>query len=126
MFNVGKKYAAGSTIYVVFNDHYGGQGRGGVKLRCRRWVTRDLSVDLSGGYLILSGYCGETGGFTGHIDLNFKDYVAPYLGLDVIQGGSESGAHWQFGIRLGSYPGLSGIAVGAVIGALAGLSRMSS
>jgi hypothetical protein len=123
MFNVGKKYAAGSTIYISF-DNQSDAFRGGLKLRFRRWFNPDVSINMSGGLLFLSKYSSENVGFTGHLALNYKDLVAPYLGLDAYQGGSP-GAHWQFGIRLGSYPGLSGIAVGAVIVALVGISRIT-
>jgi hypothetical protein len=118
MYNVGKRYAIGGTYFV-----YGGfSGSGsevftGLNLRLRRWINRDISFNVSGGMSLFNGE--EFPDFTSHIDLNYKDYVAPFLGFAVIQGGSLDGTNWHAGLRFGSYPGVIGISVLVLAAAVA-------
>ena len=118
MYNLNEHYAIGATSYASYDAKFE-EFRGGAKLRARRWFNRDLSVDVSGGLLFLGhGYHQDFPSFTGHLDVNYKDVVAPYLAVDVLreEHSSLDGANWQAGLRFGSFPGsgLTGIAIGLV------------
>ncbi|MFC1572863.1 hypothetical protein ACFL6M_04610 [Candidatus Eisenbacteria bacterium] len=122
MRNLGKRYAVGGTCYVVYDSKYE-DFRGGLKLRARRWFNPDLSMNLSGGLLFMGGSYGETfPAFAGHLDVNYRDLVAPYVAVDVLRHEASplDGANVHMGLRFGSYPGtgLTGIAVGVVVLAL--------
>ncbi len=119
MFNVNERYAIGGTSYVAYDAQYD-DFRGGLKLRVRRWLNPDVSLNVSGGLILLGGdYREKYPEFTGHVDVNYKDLLAPYVGLDLlrIEQGSLDGAGWHLGIRFGSYAGsgLSAVAL-ALIG----------
>jgi hypothetical protein len=113
MRNVSSRYAVGATTYILF-DTAASDFRAGLKLRGRRWLRRDLSLNASGGLLLLSGIYGEKHpGFTSHIDLNYKDFVAAYVGCDVIRRESaDERVIWHAGARTGGHIGSSLTAVG--------------
>jgi hypothetical protein len=122
MRNLDKHYAAGATTYIVYDTQFS-EFRAGLKLRGRRWLSRGLSVNASGGLLFLGGVYGEKQpGFASHIDINYKDFVAAYVGCDVLRGdtGSYGGTKWHIGTRFGSHVGssLSAVAAGVVAAAL--------
>jgi len=57
-----------------------------IKARYRRWIRPHISLNLSSGAVFLSGTYGERlPAFTGHVDLNYKDLIAPYIALDVVR-----------------------------------------
>lgn len=123
MFHLGERYATGATTYIAF-DGDTTDFRGGVKLRLRRWFNPDLSMNVSGGLILVGGaYNEEHPGFAGHLDLNYKDFVAPYLGLDVMRRGPLDGANWHAGLRFGSRTGLGICAVAAALVALTFIGR---
>jgi hypothetical protein len=113
MRNVGPRYAVGGTTYILY-DTGASDFRAGLKLRGRRWLRRDLSLNVSGGLLLLSGIYGEElPGYAGHIDLNYKDLVAAYVGCDVIRRESaDERVVWHAGVRTGGHIGSSLTAVG--------------
>jgi hypothetical protein len=115
MYNLGSRNAVGVTTYVTYEPKYS-DFRGGFKLRFRRWFNPDLSVNLSGGLLLVGGgYREKHPGFSAHVDLDYKEVLAPYVGLDVLRDATSTldGSNWHVGVRFGSYPGsgLSGIAL---------------
>jgi len=63
-------------------------------------------------------------GFTGHVDLNYKDLVAPYIGIDLERAGGGYDSFGHAGLRGGSYAGLglSTVTAGFVILVFIGLA----
>jgi hypothetical protein len=122
MYNLNEHYAVGATSYIVYDAKYE-EFRGGLKLRVRRWLNNDFSLNASGGAILLGGeYNEEHPEFAGHVDLNYKDFVGPYVGVDVLRGRGRSSdeAIWHTGIRFGSYAGtgLSSVAAALVVAGL--------
>jgi len=113
MYNLSEKYAAGATGYMAFDPHYE-DIRFGLKLRGRRWLNDSFSLNASGGALLHGGrkFSEDFPSFTGHVDLNYKDYVAPFVGVDVLRNEDGSHTHWHGGARFGYIAG-SGMAVAA-------------
>lgn len=123
MFNLDERYAVGATSYIAYDGQWG-DFRGGVKLRLRWWFNPGLSMNVSGGLILVGGaWDEEHPGFAGHLDLNYKDLVVPYIGLDVMRGGGLDGANWSVGLRFGSVVGLGISAVGAAVVAIHYLTR---
>jgi hypothetical protein len=122
MFNLGRLNALGPTVQFSVQGAYETLAGFGLSLRYRRWFSSDISLNLSAGGQVLTS---AHGGFIGHIDLNYKDYVAPFLGWDFVADGPTGETIWQAGVRTGSYPGLVGIGVGLVIGMMVWASTQS-
>jgi len=116
MKNVNDRYAIGATSYVTYESQYT-NFRGGVKLRARRWLDHGFSLNLSSGIVFLGDPPGPD--YVAHVDLNYKDLVAPYVGLDMLsdQTSPLDGPNWHAGLRFGSYGGmgLTGVAVGVFV-----------
>lgn len=117
MTNLSKSYALGATFYAGADQD---GARLGIKPRLRRWLGRDLSLDVSPGILLyrLGGNYDKYPGFTGHVGLNYADWITLIGQVEVIpyeyQGygsypnwstrrGNE--VTWYGGVKLGSYPG---------------------
>ncbi len=84
-------------------------------------------MNVSGGLLLAGGdYNERHPGFAGHVDVNFKDIAALYLGSDIMRGGSLDGVNWHAGIRCGTHPGLAGLAVGAALGLLYFINQVTA
>jgi len=119
MKNVSDRYALGATGCVIYETGYDGF-RGGLKVRGRRWLYPDLSLNVSGGALFIGGPSKPS--FTSHVDINFTDVIAPYVGLELHpkMTSLSSGPDWHTGIRFGSYPGagLTAVAIGYVVAVL--------
>jgi hypothetical protein len=109
MYNLNEKHAVGVTTYIPWDLNVGGL-RYGLKLRGRRWLTQDFSLDASGGALLGGGEPEKYPSFTGHFGLNYRDYVGPYLGIDVLRTAEGSDTHWHGGVRFGAAAGTSIIA----------------
>jgi hypothetical protein len=111
---------------------YGGAGdshaRVGARVRYRRWLSRDLSLDLAPGVIVYGsedgGYTHRAPGFVLGATWNWRDWVA--LGLEVEHNRYEivgytpgefaapqrvSDTTWRAGGKLGSAPGVLGTAV---------------
>ncbi|MFH1219652.1 MAG: hypothetical protein V1694_04290 [Candidatus Eisenbacteria bacterium] len=122
MVNYREGYAIGGTTYVAFREPF----RCGPMLRVRRWMSPNWSMNFAGGPIFGRGSQGVQPGFAAHVDVNYKDWVAPYLGLDALAGGLEEGSGLHAGVRLGLpgwHPGwrlcVIGLAVAAAFGFLA-------
>jgi len=75
MKNLSPGYALGASNFVGFEER--GEVRGGIKLRVRKWFTNGTSVDVSPGILLWdTALRFPTPGFTGNLDLKFKEWLA--------------------------------------------------
>jgi hypothetical protein len=112
MYNLNKRSALGATLYFGL-----GVGNGfGIKTRYRRWLNSSFSVDISPGLLV--GAAGKDPTFTGHVGINYKDWVALIAQVDSRHyWGSTSKIDLSLGIKLGSHAGMGLTAVSAVAGA---------
>jgi hypothetical protein len=119
MYNLNDRHAVGVTTYFQVDSEV---GRWGLKARYRRWFTRDLSLNLSGGATFAftgAGSDQRRPGLAGHVDVNYKDLVAPYLG---VAANRKEDLHLTFhiGLRFGSYIGgsiqLGAAAVAVIVG----------
>jgi opacity protein-like surface antigen len=128
MKNIAPVAAVGLTAYGSAGDSH---ARVGARLRYRRWLSRDTSVDLAPGVIVYGsedgGYTHQAPGFVLGTSLNWRDWVA--LGLEVehsryrIVGYTPgpfaapervSDTTWRLGGKLGSAPGVVGTA--AIVG----------
>ncbi|MFH1219650.1 MAG: hypothetical protein V1694_04280 [Candidatus Eisenbacteria bacterium] len=119
MVNYRERYAIGGTTYIAFDNNLECV-RGGLKLRVRRWMSPNWSMNFAGGPILGRTWSGGDvqPGFAGHVDVNYKDRVAPYIGMDLLKGGLEGGG-LHAGIRLGPpgwRVGVIGLAVAAAVG----------
>lgn len=101
MYNLNKRSALGATIFHQFRADLNGMG---FKVRYRHWLNSSFSFDISPG-LWLWSECGHLT-FTGHVGLNYKDWVALIAQIDNHRGILFSRKVFSLGIKFGSYPGI--------------------
>lgn len=123
--NVSPTTGLGLTAYGATGDSH---ARVGARFRYRRWLSRDISVDVAPGVIVYGsedgGYTHQAPGFVLGATCNWRDWVA--LGLEVehsryeIEGYTPgeftapekiSDTTWRLGGKLGSAPGVLGTAV---------------
>ena len=99
MVNVGSTYAIGGVVT-------GGTGNGdpltGLKLRVRRWLRSDLSLEAEGGLLwndANGGGPSSTVGGTAALRLNIRDQGSFYLRWDMLPIAARSGSFYDPGDR---------------------------
>ena len=124
MYNMKDRDAAGLTSYIAF-DSQSTDLRRGVMVRYGRWVRSDLSMNISGGVLLAGGAYDESHpGWAGHVDVDYKDMVAPYLGIVATQRGDRhASVAYHAGLRFGSYIGAGTTVAAAALIALALIGR---
>jgi hypothetical protein len=121
MMNRWDDYAVGATTYLAFETDYD-NFRAGFKLWLRRWLRHDFSVNLASGLLLFGGnYDEKKPSFAGHLDVNYRDWIALYVAMDQMD---ETNVHT--GIKVGSYPGVVAAGVAGVIAVVAGLILMAA
>jgi hypothetical protein len=121
MMNRWDHYAVGATAYLTFETQYD-ELRAGCKLWLRRWLSHGFSVNLASGLLLWGGsYDEKKPSFAGHLDVNYRDWVALYVAVDQLE---ETNVHT--GIKVGSYPGLAGAGVAGVIAVVVSLMIMAA
>ncbi len=83
MKNITPRYALGGTFYTAVDDE---GSRVGIKARIRRWLSRELSIDLAPGILIakISGDYERYPAFTGHIGFNYTPMLSVVTQLEII------------------------------------------
>ena len=101
----------------------------GLKARYRRWLWREVSVEVSPGFIVHdSREFARVPAFTGHLLLNLGDVLSvggmietSRFGANIAAGRPPTSITKPFLLaRLGSYPGLVGVvATGTFIGVLA-------
>jgi len=101
MFNLNKRSALGATIFHQIGADLSGMG---FKVRYRHWLNSSFSVDISPGLLLWSEWEAPT--FTGHVGLNYKDWVALIAQIDHQRGILFSRKVFSLGIKFGSYVGI--------------------
>lgn len=122
MTNTDSTHARGTSIHFGFNN----EGiRYGIKARQRRWYGEGGTFDLSAGLLgarvpsrDIPGPRPMAYGVTGSASVGFKDLVAISLSADAIRGGGSTRSALYGGANLGSYPGLVGTGVLAILSAI--------
>lgn len=119
MQNIKPKWALGLTAYYSADDE---GSRYGVKLRGRRWLNRNTSIDFGAGPILrtLLSQIDHAPGLVAGVALNRSDLVSATLTLEMIPwkeplfSGSYTGppayrkgteTTVYTGLRLGSYPG---------------------
>jgi hypothetical protein len=123
MFNRSPGDALGASIFIDYDD-YTGSTKLGLRPRYRRWLSRLIRIDIAPG-IVLDDTKFKTPNFSGLLSLNFSDYVALMLRLDINSwekrygvnqaGGTEYA--WYGGLKFGSYPGLVVGIVGPIVAA---------
>jgi len=101
MYNLNKHSALGATIFHRIGADLSGMG---FKVRYRHWLNSSFSVDISPGLLLWSEWEAPT--FTGHVGLNYKDWVALIAQIDHQRGILFSRKVFSLGIKFGSYVGI--------------------
>lgn len=134
MRNLSPRYALGASNFVGFGDD--SEFRGGLKLRVRRWFTNGTRIDVSPGILLWdSSWRFSRPGFTGNIDLKFKEWFALSLLVEYRRAPGEVQASDNYryvtktvhdtgiyiGVKSGSYAGLIGHGVAGLVAGVAGL-----
>ncbi|MCI0695967.1 hypothetical protein L0337_28705 [candidate division KSB1 bacterium] len=137
MRNLSPCYALGASNFVGFGDD--SNLRGGLKLRMRRWFTNGTRLDVSPGILLWdSNWQFSRPGFTGNMDLKFKEWFALSLLVEYRRARGEvppfdnyryvtKTAHdivIYIGMKAGSYAGLIGHGVAGVVAGVAGLMHL--
>jgi hypothetical protein len=119
MVNGSGGWAYGGTAWFGFLADFNIEPRFGVKARVRRWLSQDLSLDISPG-LLVTGQSGSDGvvlGFTGHVGLSVADKVIFLTQVEFVDRAYADDFAWYLGFRLGSQPAvLATTAVGAAMG----------
>jgi len=139
MKNVGRHAAVGaSAFWESGSDH----NRGGVRLRCRRWLGDRLSLEFSPGVVLAGNDTYDAPGFIGQAGLNVGDVISVVVegeheryaltpwywnGSSTVPGPTSraSNTTLRAGLRGGSYLGagsmfLAGIAIVALASAFSG------
>lgn len=101
MYNLNKRSALGATIFHQSGADLSGMG---FKVRYRHWLNSSFSVDISPGLLLWGEW--KTPTFTGHIGLNYKDWVALIAQIDHQRGEIISRKVFSLGVKLSSYAGI--------------------
>jgi hypothetical protein len=123
MRNTDSRTAMGATVLLT------SRFSAGLKARYRRWLWRDVSVEIAPGLIVYDArQFARAPAFTGHLLLNLEDVLSVGGMLEV----SRFGTNGYTGsppttitkpflvARLGSYPGLIGVvSTGAALGVLA-------
>ena len=120
MANVGEKYALGGVVTVGTGN--GGSGLTGLKVRVRRWLSSDFSLEAeAGAFWGNAQTVRRSSGGTAALRFNIRDQGAIYLRWDLLPlreesrsgeygyydpGGTQHGL--SVGVGLGSAPALFG------------------
>src|SRR5690242_6625913 len=117
MRNVGAQSALGGSLYLSLNDGAGDVGGVGVKPRIRRWLGPGIALDVSPGILLAGG---GSPGFTGHVGLTVRDWLALTMQAQTVQPTNSGGRAlaWFGGARLGALPGAIGAGAMLLLGTL--------
>jgi len=123
MRNTDSRSALGGTVLLTSRFSVG------LKARYRRWLWRDISVEVAPGLIVHDGrQFTRVPAFTGHVLLNLEDVLsvgamleASRFGANPYSGRPPTSITKPFLVaRLGSYPGLVGVAAtGTFLGVLA-------
>jgi len=120
MRNLDEGNALGAALYASFSRQ--SEVYGGFKLRYRRWLGQSWSLESGAGLAWRLNYPESGTHITGHIGLNYKDYVILTGQIDYME---EAVAY--LGIRTGALPGAVAVLVSAAaLGVRYLLSRISS
>jgi len=118
--NVSERAAVGGTAYIATGEQH---FRVGVRGRYRRWLSKDVSVDLIPGLLVYgsedNGYDYQEPGIIGSVTLGWRDWVGVTVeaehsrykfGSPGFNKPDITDTTWRVGGKLGSAPGLLGTA----------------
>ena len=111
--NVGAKSAIGGTILVNYDEH--DRAYLGVRPRYRRWLSRSLALDISGGLYVTGLHdvarTTRRPAVTARMGIMFKDWIGLTVGTDALRLGIGPTARVEtpilIGLRLGGYAGLA-------------------
>ena len=110
MYNLNKRSALGATFFLALG-YYSGAG---FKARYRHWLNSSFSVDISPGLLLWGERKNPT--FTGHVGLNYKDWVVLITQIDIRRyTWRPNKVDLSLGVKFGSYAG-SALTVASAIG----------
>lgn len=109
MKNLNEDFALGGTLLIEGNEHTTGIG---LKPRLRRWLSPELSVDVSLG-ILKSQESGS--GLTGDVSLNWRDWFFLTSKIENV-----NRTAWYGGVKFGSYAGLITTALAVPILIIAG------
>jgi hypothetical protein len=121
MVNWGERSALGAAFFSTVPPDLD-WGRGGLRLRYRRWLTRSVSIDVAPGIVLSTRGRHRSPGFSGAATLNAGDWVGLTAQLEIIpESGGYGGTlvNWSGGLRAGSYPGVIGHIAIALLYAIA-------
>jgi hypothetical protein len=125
--------AVGGTLFLVNDDEP--RKMLGLKPRLRTWLKPWLSLDVAPGVLLVgiehgSGFVPSYPAFSGHVALNFGDFVALSAQAEILPLTQTSNVNPEgmetnvfIGLRFGSYPGVGvGSAAALIAWFAAGIS----
>jgi hypothetical protein len=108
MHNLNRSNALGATLYASFTKQ--SEVYGGFKLRFRKWIGPAWSLEGGAGPIWRLNYPESGMHFTGHIGLNYKDYVILTGHVDFMEKTVV-----YIGIRTGALPGAAASLLSAAV-----------
>lgn len=120
MRNLSPRHAAGATVFLSGNDQF---MRSGVRARVRRWVNRDVAVDLAPSLIVFQAN-GDVEAVSTRPGVSLLGGVSltRWVGVTSELEATQGGVRLVSGIRFGSYAGATtGLAVPATLFVLGGL-----
>lgn len=117
MQNLNERNALGGTVLLAIGEPE--QAQVGLKVRYRRWLSRNLTLDASPGIILEhEEYKFKAPGFTGHVGIGYGDHLAlTFLVQAIPLEGQDTEVRSYFGFRVGSYLGTA-VHVLALVGVL--------
>lgn len=114
LFNVDKRWAVGPSFFFSAYLNGGWNSQLGVHLRARHYLTKDLHLDVSPGFIIWDNPLPEGfAGYSSELAIGFGDWISLTSRFDYLRAYPEDYIEvFQIGIKFGSYAGLglSGLA----------------
>ncbi|HEU4556808.1 MAG TPA: hypothetical protein VFS20_03125 [Longimicrobium sp.] len=103
MRNLSRSNAAGATVFLSGNDQF---MRSGVRARVRRWVNRDVAVDLAPSLIVFQAN-GDVEAISTRPGVSLLGGVSltRWVGVTTELESTQGGVRLVSGVRLGSYAG---------------------
>lgn len=122
MQNLNERKAVGGTVLLAVGEYE--QAQIALKVRYRRWLDPNLSLDASPGVILWhERYNFRAPGFTGHVGLGYGDHVALTVLVEAIPRKEEdTEVRSYLGFRVGSYIGTGAHVLAAVLAVIVALT----
>ncbi|MDX1702024.1 MAG: hypothetical protein R3250_15465 [Melioribacteraceae bacterium] len=99
MYNLNEKYSVGANLTTTFGFDSDDAWNGFIKLRLRRWISKDFSVDVAPGIRLFGDHQ-----YTASADLRYKNWLIFTVRAETVDFG-ETHVPIYVGIKAGDLPG---------------------